>query len=35
MSHAKTFLIAGLTTAVFVAVIFRVKPLRNLVTGMA
>ena len=35
MSHARAFLIAGVTTAVFVAVIFRVAPIRKLVTGMA
>lgn len=33
MHHVKTFLVAGLTTAVFVAVIFRVAPIRKLVTG--
>lgn len=33
MAHVKTFLVAGLTTAVFVAVIFRVVPIRKLVTG--
>lgn len=35
MSPFKSFLIAGVTTAVFVAVIFRVTPIRKLVTGMA
>ena len=33
MSHLKAFAIAGVTTAVIVAVIFRVDTLRVLVTG--
>jgi hypothetical protein len=35
MNHVKTFLIAGVTTAVFMAIIFRVPPLRKLVTNSA
>ncbi len=35
MHHVKTFLVAGLTTAAIVAIIFRVAPLRKLVTGAA
>lgn len=35
MSHGKAFLISLAVTAVAVAVIFRVEPLRKLVTGQA
>lgn len=33
MHHLKTFAVAGLTTAVFVAIIFRVPAIRKLVTN--
>ncbi len=35
MHHVKTFLVAGVTTAVFMAIIFRVPQLRKLVTNLA
>lgn len=35
MPHLKTILVSGLTTAAFVAIIFRVKAIRTAVTGLA
>lgn len=35
MHHLKTFAVAGLTTAVIMAIIFRVPALRKIVTNSA